>query len=61
MKAYVATSGAVFGLLTAMQAVHAVRDPEHWGEWPFLVHLAGSLVFALWSARLLAARAKPSA
>jgi hypothetical protein len=53
MKAYVAVTGAVFGLLGGAQAFHAFHDPEHLGEPAFLFHVIGALVLFLWAVRLL--------
>jgi hypothetical protein len=53
MRAYVALSGAVFGILAVAQVVHIAQDPEHFGEPSFIVHLLGSLALFLWSVWLL--------
>ena len=56
MKAYVALTGAVFGLLAGAQAFHGFHDPEHFREPAFLFHVVGALVLFLWSVRLLLVR-----
>ena len=57
MKAYVITTGAVFGLLTAAHIWRAVEEGPHLATDPwFLLITATASALSLWAGRLLWAR-----
>ena len=54
MKAYVTTTGAVFGLLTAAHVWRVLVEGTHLAKDPFYVLITvATAVFCLWACRLL--------
>ena len=57
MKAYVITTGAVFGLLTAAHIWRAIDEGPHLASDPwFLLITVAAAALSLWAGRLLWAR-----
>ena len=56
MRAYVATTGALFALLVAAHAWRLVGEPQLSRDPVFLLFTAAPIALCIWSARLLLRR-----